>query len=164
MYCDCTSPRDVESVPAFIVTHIELCILNWILNYWVSGLPSIVWNSKHKETQRLGNWICFRPQVRGGETPTLLGPSDRANLNHWTMDQVQKPSNSWCCTPSSESFRFYLNWAVYILQGVLWNSVEMDLTFHPGTLYWNRTTAVVRGPWHYTYCPSISQCSVIPSP
>jgi hypothetical protein len=32
---------------------------------------------------RAGNYICFHPQVRG-ETPTLLGPLERANPNHWT--------------------------------------------------------------------------------
>jgi hypothetical protein len=26
-------------------------------------------------------WICFRPQVRGSETLTLLGPLERANLS-----------------------------------------------------------------------------------
>jgi hypothetical protein len=35
-------------------------------------------------TRRFGNWICFRPQVKGGKkTSTQLGPSERANLNHW---------------------------------------------------------------------------------
>jgi hypothetical protein len=33
--------------------------------------------------ERFGNWICFHPQVRW-ETPTLLGPLERADLNHWT--------------------------------------------------------------------------------
>jgi hypothetical protein len=36
------------------------------------------------ETRRLGNWICFRPQVKGGggeKTPTRLGPLERANLD-----------------------------------------------------------------------------------
>jgi hypothetical protein len=28
------------------------------------------------------------------ETPTLLGLSERTNLNHWTMDKVQEHSNS----------------------------------------------------------------------
>jgi hypothetical protein len=32
--------------------------------------------------QRFGNWACFRPQVRGWETPTLLDPSEIANRNH----------------------------------------------------------------------------------
>jgi hypothetical protein len=34
------------------------------------------------ERQRFGNWICFRPQVKG-KTPAQLGPLERANLNHW---------------------------------------------------------------------------------
>jgi hypothetical protein len=29
--------------------------------------------------------MCFHPQVGGG-TPTLLGPLERANLNHWTTN------------------------------------------------------------------------------
>jgi hypothetical protein len=37
---------------------------------------------QNKETRRFGNWICFRPQVR--EKPILLGPLERASLNHWT--------------------------------------------------------------------------------
>jgi hypothetical protein len=32
--------------------------------------------------QRFGNWICFRPQVKGGRTPQL-DSLERANLNHW---------------------------------------------------------------------------------
>jgi hypothetical protein len=38
-----------------------------------------------------------------------LGHIERANINHWTMDKVQKPSNSECYTPSSEPFRFGVN-------------------------------------------------------
>jgi hypothetical protein len=30
-----------------------------------------------------GNWICLRPQAMGWEIPTLPGPSERANINHW---------------------------------------------------------------------------------
>jgi hypothetical protein len=26
----------------------------------------------------------FRPQVKGGEAPTVLGTLDRVNLSHWT--------------------------------------------------------------------------------
>jgi hypothetical protein len=39
----------------------------------------ILKNTKH--THRFGNWICFRPQVRAWETPTLLGPIERVILN-----------------------------------------------------------------------------------
>jgi hypothetical protein len=41
---------------------------------------SIVRYSQNWKTQRFGNWICFRPQVRG-ETPTLLGPLERAETD-----------------------------------------------------------------------------------
>jgi hypothetical protein len=44
-------------------------------------LSSILKNIKQ---QRFGNWISFHPQVKGWETPTLLGPLKRANLNPWT--------------------------------------------------------------------------------
>jgi hypothetical protein len=30
--------------------------------------------------------VYFRPQARGWETPTLLGPLEQANLNHQTTD------------------------------------------------------------------------------
>jgi hypothetical protein len=51
-------------------------------NYWVFGLcplPGILESRK----QCFRNWICFHPHVKG-EIPTLLGPLERANLNHWT--------------------------------------------------------------------------------
>jgi hypothetical protein len=44
---------------------------------------SIVRYSKSQRTQRFGNWVSFRTQLKG-ETPTLLGRLIRANLNHWT--------------------------------------------------------------------------------
>jgi hypothetical protein len=44
--------------------------------------PGII--NKLRKTRRFGNWICFRPQVR--EKPILLGPLERASLNHWTTD------------------------------------------------------------------------------
>jgi hypothetical protein len=50
-------------------------------NYWVFGLCPSSDILKNYKTQRFGNWICFRPEVRG-ETPTLSGPLERANLNH----------------------------------------------------------------------------------
>jgi hypothetical protein len=51
----------------------------------------------------------FPSSGEGGEkTPTQLGPLERANLNHWTMEKVQKNSvNSVQHTPSSESFQIY---------------------------------------------------------
>jgi hypothetical protein len=41
-----------------------------VQNYWVFG------------KQHFGNWICFRPRVRG-KTHTQLGPLERANISHW---------------------------------------------------------------------------------
>jgi hypothetical protein len=37
------------------------------------------------ETRRFGNWICFRPKVKGEKTPIQLGPLESAILNHWTL-------------------------------------------------------------------------------
>jgi hypothetical protein len=51
-----------------------------LLGFWTL---SIVGYSKNQNTQRFGNWISFLPQVRE-ETPTPLGPLERANLSHWT--------------------------------------------------------------------------------
>jgi hypothetical protein len=42
-------------------------------DYWVFGLPSIVWYSKNYGTRRFGNWSVSVTRW-GGETPTLLGP------------------------------------------------------------------------------------------
>jgi hypothetical protein len=57
-----------------------------LLGFWNS---SIVGNSKYKEIQRFGNWILFRPQLSGLKTPTLLGPSERASLDHWIWFRPQ---------------------------------------------------------------------------
>jgi hypothetical protein len=56
-------------------------------NHWASGLcqSSGILNSWK---QRFGKWICFRPQERRGETPTLSGPLERANLNQWRTVQL----------------------------------------------------------------------------
>jgi hypothetical protein len=40
---------------------------------------------KNRRTQSFGNWICFRPQVRGQETSTQFGPLERASLNPKTQ-------------------------------------------------------------------------------
>jgi hypothetical protein len=37
-------------------------------NYWGFGRPVFL----GVETRRFGNWICFRPQVKGEKTPTQL--------------------------------------------------------------------------------------------
>jgi hypothetical protein len=43
----------------------------------------------------------------GGETPTLLGPLEKGNLDYWTIDRVKNYSNSDYCSPLSEPFRIY---------------------------------------------------------
>jgi hypothetical protein len=50
---------------------------------------------KNYRTQLFGNWICFRPQVRG-EIPTLLGLLERTNLTHWTQGTQQ---SRWLSSP-----------------------------------------------------------------
>jgi hypothetical protein len=40
------------------------------------------YSKKNKITQRFGNWM-FSSSGEGWETHTLLGPLERANLNHW---------------------------------------------------------------------------------
>jgi hypothetical protein len=55
-----------------------------LIGFWTCPSSSIKKILKIRE-QRFGNWICFRPQVRGeGLVPSQLGPLERANLNHWT--------------------------------------------------------------------------------
>jgi hypothetical protein len=48
----------------------------------------------------------FPSSGQGEKTPSQLGPVERANLliflEYWTMDKVQKRTNSECYTPSSE--------------------------------------------------------------
>jgi hypothetical protein len=51
----------------------------------ISGFLDFIHRPVFEGTRRFGNRICFRPQVkRGKKTPSQLGTSDRANLNHWT--------------------------------------------------------------------------------
>jgi hypothetical protein len=47
------------------VLHTEL-LFSWTF--------SIVWYSREQNTRRFGNWICFRPQVKGGEDTYSVGP------------------------------------------------------------------------------------------
>jgi hypothetical protein len=64
---------------------------------------SIVWYSRE---HYVSETKCFRPQVSGWKSRTLLGPLERADSNHWTtvsetlctleyrtMDKDQNPSN-----------------------------------------------------------------------
>jgi hypothetical protein len=48
-------------------------------------------NCKQQENKSLGNWICFRLQVRGKETYTLLGRSIAGNPCYVTADTKLSP-------------------------------------------------------------------------
>jgi hypothetical protein len=56
--------------------------------------------------------------------PSQLGSLERANLNHWTMDKVQKPINSECYTPSSEPIRTELDPVLYLKKVSLINHTD----------------------------------------
>jgi hypothetical protein len=64
-----------------------------IQDYWVFELCSSSGILKNRRTQRFGNWICFRPQVRGQETPTQLGPLEKLasvtglSIGRWTKSK-----------------------------------------------------------------------------
>jgi hypothetical protein len=68
-----------------------------LLGFWTA---SIIRYSRKQKTRRFGNWIYFRPLVRG-EAPILLGLLERANINlvaeifefleYQTMERVQNP-------------------------------------------------------------------------
>jgi hypothetical protein len=63
--------------PAFQSVAKETELLSELLGFWTS---SSIRYSENQRTQPFGNCICFRPQV-SRETPTLLGPLERANLS-----------------------------------------------------------------------------------
>jgi hypothetical protein len=42
-----------------------------LLGFWTF---SIVRYSRKQKTRRFGNWICFRPQVKGREDTHSVGP------------------------------------------------------------------------------------------
>jgi hypothetical protein len=46
------------------------------------------WYSTSYKTQCFGNWICFRPQARGGDIPALLGPLEMANIGRCTKFKI----------------------------------------------------------------------------
>jgi hypothetical protein len=43
-------------------------VIIWNKELLGSWTLSIVWYSINQKTRRFGNWICFRPQVRGNDT------------------------------------------------------------------------------------------------
>jgi hypothetical protein len=78
---------------------------------WVYGLCQLSWivNTRKQNVSKLN---LFPSSGERRETPIVLGPLERANLNHLTrtMDKVHKLSDSKDYTPSSENFRFYKNY------------------------------------------------------
>jgi hypothetical protein len=100
---------------------------------------SIVRYSRKWKTRRFENWICFRPQVSGGKTPIQLGafspltwgrkqiqfPKCRVFyfLEYRTMEKVQKPSNSECYTPSSESLESIFIRCINKINPLRWDRV-----------------------------------------
>jgi hypothetical protein len=60
---------------------IQFNFLVGITGFWTSP---IVRYSKKLESAKFRKLVLF-PSSGEGETPTLLGPLERANLNHWTI-------------------------------------------------------------------------------
>jgi hypothetical protein len=56
----------------------------------LSGLLDylILFIVRYSKNTMFRNLICFRPQVRGWETPALLGPLERAALSHWIQSKT----------------------------------------------------------------------------
>jgi hypothetical protein len=67
-----------------------------LLFFFFFTLSIVRYYKEYQRTQRFGNWMCFLPQVKCSETPTLFGPSERAKIN---------PE---CYTPSSEPFKILM--------------------------------------------------------
>jgi hypothetical protein len=61
---------------------VKMLTVSELLGFWTFSIVRYS-TRKNQRTQHFGNRICFRPHLRG-ETPTLLGPLERANLKHWT--------------------------------------------------------------------------------
>jgi hypothetical protein len=61
-------------------------------NYWGFGLyPSSGFNNYKEKDKHNVSETGSVSVLRWGETPILLGPLERVNLNHWTMDKNPKP-------------------------------------------------------------------------
>jgi hypothetical protein len=70
-------PNTLTSTP----THTNTSLLSELLGFWTL---SIIQNSKYWKTQPFWKLDLFLSSGEGRETSTLLGPSERPNLNHWT--------------------------------------------------------------------------------
>jgi hypothetical protein len=55
-----------------------------LIVFWTLSIVRIKY--KNIKSRRFGSWFFFHLQVKGGETPTQMGPLDRANLNHWSNE------------------------------------------------------------------------------
>jgi hypothetical protein len=66
-------------------------------SYWVFGICPPSGILKTIQHNVFLNWICFRPQMMG-ETHTLLGPLERANLNHWILRTETDPVSEMLCS------------------------------------------------------------------
>jgi hypothetical protein len=124
-----------------------------LLGFWTL---SIVRNSKYQKSQRFGNWIWFRPQMKGGTC--LLCWVPKRDLTSITGSSPES-SNSGYYKPSSEPFSFYsllsllptdnIWTCIRIGQTALWNyPVSEDIT------HWRHgygRSAVIssccKGPW-----------------
>jgi hypothetical protein len=62
----------------------NLCKIHLTKNCWGFGILPIVWYSKTRkhDVSETGHVSLFTWE---GQTPTLLGPLERANLNYWTQ-------------------------------------------------------------------------------
>jgi hypothetical protein len=66
-------------------------------NYLVFWTFSIVWYSRKQKTRRFGNWICFRPQVKGARRhllswaplKELISKAIKSNLTWRTVVNIQ---------------------------------------------------------------------------
>jgi hypothetical protein len=75
----------------FTMKHYKHDTPSELLGFWIL---SIIQYSKNYGTQCFGNYICFCARVRG-ETPILLGPLERDNLNHWSRVCVSSLTWGW---------------------------------------------------------------------
>jgi hypothetical protein len=115
---------------------------NMIQDHWVSEIrpSSGILNVRKRNVSGLD---LFPSSDEGRETPTLLGPLERANFNHWTIQNVQKSSNSDCYTPSSELFRLKTEGLIIFRILTLYTFLVFHLT-STGVSSTHRTLLIIR--------------------
>jgi hypothetical protein len=72
----------IDSIPVSVVRTTPL--YSELLGFWTLSIVRYSKKIEEHSVWELGTWICFRAQVRRQETPTQLGPLERASLSHWT--------------------------------------------------------------------------------